>query len=75
MSTRKKIVFYEHNDEFASDKILGKYPLIGNHFEGHPGFLSPDIRDSIEVALQIPETKGTVNDVLGEVVHWKIIKE
>lgn len=75
MSTRKKIVFYEHNEEFAADKILGKYPLAGNHFEGHPSFLAPATRDSVEAALQVPQTSGTVNDLLGEVVHWKIIKE
>ncbi|GEM_PF-4443121 len=75
MSARKKIVFYEHNVEFAADKILGKYPLSGNHFEGHPSFLAPDIREAVESELQIPKTSGTVNDLLGEVVHWKIIKE
>ena len=75
MSARKKIVFYLHNDEFAEDKILGKFPLAGNHFEGHPSFLTEPIRDSVEAALQIPQTSGTVMDQLGEVVHWKIIKE
>ena len=75
MSTRKKIVFYLHNSEFANDKILGKYPLAGNHFEAHPTFLTASIRDSVEAALQVPQTTGTVTDQLGEVVHWKIIKE
>lgn len=75
MSTRKKIVFYVHNTEFAADKILGKFPLVGNHFEEHPSFLTPPIRDSVEAALQVPQTTGTVSDLLGEVVHWKIIKE
>jgi hypothetical protein len=75
MSARKKIVFYVHNTEFANDKILGKFPLAGSHFEGHPSFLTDPIRDSVEAALQIPQTAGTVIDQLGEIVHWKIIKE
>ncbi|MEO7427217.1 MAG: hypothetical protein ABI036_18660 [Fibrobacteria bacterium] len=75
MSTRKKIVFYVHNTEFAGDKILGKYPLSGNHFESHPSFLTEPIRDSVEAALQVAQSTGTVTDQLGEVVHWKIIKE
>jgi hypothetical protein len=75
MSARKKIVFYVHNTEFANDKVLGKYPLIGNHFEGHPSFLTDPNRDSVEAALQVPQTTGTVTDQLGELVHWKIIKE
>lgn len=75
MSARKKIVFYVHNAEFANDKILGKYPLAGNHFEAHPSFLAEPIRDSVEAALQVSQTTGTVMDQLGEVVHWKIIKE
>lgn len=75
MSARKKIVFYLHNTEFADDKILGKYPLVGNHLEAHPSFLSEPIRDSVEAALQVPKSTGTVTDQLGEVVHWKIIKE
>jgi len=75
MSARKKIVFYLHNAEFAEDKVLGKFPLAGNHFEGHPSFLTEPSRDSVEAALQVPQTSGTVMDQLGEVVHWKIIKE
>jgi hypothetical protein len=75
MSTRKKILFYEHNDAFVTDKILGKYPLVGNHLDGQPSFLTTTIRDSVEAALQIPQTSGTVNNLLGEVVQWKIIKE
>lgn len=75
MSARKKIVFYMHNPEFANDKILGKFPLVGNHFEAHPSFLTEPIRDSIEAAMQVPQTSGTVTDQLGELVHWKIIKE
>ena len=75
MSTRKKIVFYLHNAEFPDDKILGKFPLVGHHFEGHPSFLTSPNRDSVEAALQVTQTTGTVTDQLGEVVHWKIIKE
>ena len=75
MSARKKIVFYVHNPDIADDKILGKFPLVGNHFEAHPSFLTDPIRDSVEAALQIPQTTGTVTDQLGEEVHWKIIKE
>jgi len=75
MSARKKIVFYVHNEEFANDKILGKYPLAGNHLEAHPSFLTEPIRDSVEAALQGSQTTGTVMDQLGEEVHWKIIKE
>ncbi len=75
MSARKKIVFYVHNPEFANDKILGKFPLVGNHFEAHPSFLTAPTRESVEAALQVPETAGTVTDQLGEEVHWKIIKE
>jgi hypothetical protein len=75
MSARKKIVFYLHSTEFADDKILGKYPLVGNRFEAHPSFLTDPIRESVEAALQVPQTAGTVTDQLGEVVHWKIIKE
>jgi hypothetical protein len=75
MSARKKIVFYVHNPEFAVDKILGKFPLAGNHFEAHPSFLTDPARDSVEAALQVPKTAGTVTDQLGEEVHWKIIKE
>jgi hypothetical protein len=75
MSARKKIVFYLHNSEFADDKILGKFPLAGNHFEAHPSFLTDPVRDSVEAALQVSQTTGTVTDQLGEVVLWKIIKE
>lgn len=75
MSARKKIVFYLHNTEFANDKILGKYPLAGTHFEAHPSFLADPIRDSVEAALQAHQTAGTVTDQLGETVQWKIIKE
>lgn len=75
MSARKKIVFYLHNDEFADDKVLGKFPLAGTHFEAHPSFLADAVRDSVEAALQVPQTSGTVTDQLGEIVHWKIIKE
>jgi hypothetical protein len=75
MSARKKIVFFVHNAEFANDKILGKYPLAGNHFEAHPSFLAAPIRDSVVAALQASQTTGTVTDQLGEIVHWKIIKE
>lgn len=75
MSARKKIVFYLHNDEFKNDKILGKYPLVGTHFEGHPSFLTDPVRDSVDAALQVAQTTGTVTDQLGEVVNWKVIKE
>jgi hypothetical protein len=75
MSTRKKIVFYVHNTEFPSDKILGKFPLAGNQFEAHPSFLSEASRDTVEAALQVSQATGTVTDQMGEVVHWKIIKE
>ena len=75
MSARKKILFYLHNAEFANDKVLGKFPLAGNQFEAHPSFLTDPDRDSVEAALQAQQTAGTVKDQLGEVVHWKIIKE